>query len=68
MPAFKFVQKEVTTHEVIVRADSREEAEEYVMALCDDEFARSDTDWDDDLNVEEVDESEADVDLDEEFG
>ena len=47
MPVFRFVQKEITTHEIVVRADSEEEAVEWVGGLCDDEFPHSETDWED---------------------
>lgn len=45
MPVFEFKQKEVTVHTIVVRAESEEEAAEYVGGLGDDEFAESDTDW-----------------------
>jgi len=67
MPVFKFVQREVVTHEIVVRADSEDEAVEFVCSLGDDEFARSDTDWGDDIDCVEVDEdSFVDEDLTEE--
>jgi hypothetical protein len=64
MPVFRFVQREVTTHEIVVRADSEEEAAEWVGGLCDDEFARSDTDWDDEtMCYKESENTEVDEDL-----
>ena len=33
MPVFEFEQKEVTTHTIVVRAASKREAEEYLVAL-----------------------------------
>jgi len=66
MPVFEFTQREVTVHTIVVRADSEEEAEQYVGELGDDGFADSDTDWED-TECKEVDEdSEVDEDLTEE--
>jgi len=66
MPVFEFTQREVTTHTIVVRADSEEEAAEFVGGLCDDEFPNSETDWED-TECEEVDEdSDVDEDLTEE--
>ena len=70
MPVFRFTQQQTKTHEIVVRADSLEEAEEYVMALDEDEFPHTDETWDDEPNGELVDENEVTVDVDvaEEFG
>lgn len=63
MPVFKFVQQEVTTHTITVRADTEDEAVEFVMGLGDDGFPHSVTDWDDDIDCEEVDDDCFDVDV-----
>jgi hypothetical protein len=63
MPVFEFTQREVTTHRIVVRADSEEEAIEFAGGLCDDEFPYSDTDWEDTDYVEVDEDSEVDEDL-----
>ena len=63
MPIFEFTQKEVTTHTIVVRADSEEEALEYCGGLCDDEFPDSDTDWEDGDLREVTEDSMVDEDI-----
>jgi len=63
MPVYRYVQKEITTHEIVVRADSEEEVLEFVGGFCDNEFPTTETDWEDG-DLEEVDENEVTVDED----
>lgn len=63
MPVFEFTQREVTLHTIVIRADSEEEAAEYVDELGDDGFADSDTDWEDTECREVTDDSMVDEDL-----
>lgn len=66
MPVFEFTQREVTTHTIVVRANSEEEAAEYVGGLGDDGFPDSDTEWEDGDLREVLEDSEVDEDLTEE--
>lgn len=63
MPVFEFTQREVTTHTIVVRADSEDEAAEFVGEMCDDGFPDSDTDWEETECHEVTEDSMVDEDL-----